>query len=452
MSVGGASEPPRPHRFLGLANAVKRLLGVADEDALPASLDDSPLERAGNERSAVVASPPATVPVGRLTLLGLSEIREELGSRWEALSEKVHLVARQVVARRLVRGDVFEPHGEDGYVMLFAGLSVEDAQFKCRVIHDEIAQRLLGSEWAGLSKVKLDCAQVPVAALAEGGFEAVFAASFGNRTAAAQEALPAAPESPGADLRRDQPSAQASLTWAYSLVWDIEIMALIRFRLTARDAGGARVHPCQQHDGERPEALLFDQDVRGLSRVVEDLRSLSASGRRLPVILPIHASSLSRASWANTFAYAMSQAPAEVRRLLTLEICAPAASLGAHSVHAFVEAMRRIGVSCSGCFHGQAMTGPRVATPLTVLNFELPDQLNSEAEAMRMMASAAVASLGGGAQIGVYGLGSRSLVVSAAGSGFRFLSGDAIHADVAILDRAIRFDLDDFYREFMPRR
>jgi hypothetical protein len=446
---GQASE--RPHRFLGVANAVKRMLGVADEEASPASPQTSRPVRAGNERLAATP-PPATVLVGRLTLMGLSEIREELGSRWEALSEKVHLVAQQVVAKHLVRGDVFEPHGEDGYVMLFANLSAADARFKCHVIRSEIAQRLLGSEWAGLSKVSLDCSQIPAAALVEGSFEEVFAASFGNLPAAAQETPPVASASPGLDFAGVAPSAQASLAWAYSLVWDFELMALIRFRLTAREAGGVRAHPYQQSDHERPEARLFDQDVRGLGRVVKDLSSLSASGRRLPVILPIHASSLSRASWANTLAYAISQAPPAVRRLLTVEICAPSAGLRTHSVHTFVEAMRRIGVVCSGCFHGQAMTGPRTATTLKTLNFELPDHLDSEAEAMRMMASAAVASRGGSTPIGVYGLGSRSLVLSASSSGFRFLSGDAIHADVAALDHAIRFDLDDFYREFMPRR
>jgi hypothetical protein len=451
MPADVASEPPRPHRFLGLANAVKRLLGVADEAPRLRSRNGSPLERAGNEPSTVIASQLASVPAGRLTLMGLSEIREALGSRWEALSEKVHVVAQQVVARHLARGDVFEPHGEDGYVMLFANLSFADAQFKCRVIRNEIAQRLLGSEWPGLSKVTLDCAQIPVATLADGGFEQAFTASFGDRTAAASGTPPTVLASAGADLMRAEPAAQAAPSWAYSLVWDFELRALIRFRLIGRDSAGVRVHPYQQHNEDRPEALLFDQDVKGLGRVAEDLSSLSASGRRLPVILPIHASSLSRASWANAFVAATSQAPRAARGLLTLEICAPAASLRTHSIHAFAEAMGRIGVACSGCFHGEPMVGPRIATPLKALNFELPYRLSSEAEAMRMIASAAGASLGVGAGLGVYGLRSRSLVISASTSGFRFLSGDAIHADVATLDHAVRFDLDDFYREFMPR-
>jgi hypothetical protein len=451
MPGGAASEPPRPFRFLGVANAVRRLLGVADEDARHASVDGSPLERAGNERS-VIAPHLETVPVGRLTLMGLSEIREELGGRWEALSEKVHAVAQQVVARHLMRGDVFEPHGEDGYVLLFASLTVADAEFKCRVIRNEIAQRLLGSEWPGLSKVTLDCAPMPVAALAEDGFDQALAASFVNRAGAARDTPSTALAGVGADLALPEPGARATLNWAYSLVWDFELMALIRFRLTGRDLGGVRVHPYQQLDGERPEALLFEQDVRGLGRVVDDLSSLAASGRRLPVILPIHASSLSRASWANAFAHTMTETPKAVRGLLTLEICAPAASLRTHSVHAFVEAMGRIGVACTGCFYGEPITGPRITTPLKALNFELPDRVNSEAAAMRMMAGAAGAGLGAGTHLGVYGLGSRSLVVSASSSGFRFLAGDAIHADVATLDNAVRFDLGDFYREFMPRR
>src|SRR5580658_3419666 len=51
----------------------------------------------------------------RFSLVGLSELREQLGERWPQLSARVHELAQAVIQRHLSRGDVFDAQGEDSY-------------------------------------------------------------------------------------------------------------------------------------------------------------------------------------------------------------------------------------------------------------------------------------------------------------------------------------------------
>src|ERR1700689_295325 len=83
-------------------------------------------------RTQVVASGPRSraAPQGaesisgaHFSLVGLGELREQLGDRWPQLAARVHDLAEAVIRRHLTRGDVFDAHGEDGYVILFTQLT-----------------------------------------------------------------------------------------------------------------------------------------------------------------------------------------------------------------------------------------------------------------------------------------------------------------------------------------
>ena len=82
------------------------------------------------------------VPVCAFRMVGLADVQAKLADRWPALAEKVHGVAQSVIARHMVRGDVFDRHGDDGYLVLFATLGAEEAEFKSRIIAREIAEKL----------------------------------------------------------------------------------------------------------------------------------------------------------------------------------------------------------------------------------------------------------------------------------------------------------------------
>jgi len=484
-SSRGDAGAPAQRGFLGLAAGVKRMLGLAEDGAPTAGLHAAPIRTRIGREARLEPQTLATVAAGRLNLMGLAEIREELGPRWDELAEKVQAIAEKVVAKHLVPGDVFERHGDDSYILLFANLTRAEAEFKCLAIRNEIGRQLLGTEWSGLSKLHIDCVEIDKEALAGEDLHKVFGDAFGV-TAVSSAPCERRPPGVGAEPARrsdasppwteteasgrgrgvmvsgashvtdealpsDPAAAEAPAHWAYTPVWDFEQMNLIRFRLTARTALGSRVHPCHAEAGDASESRCFENDLACLDRAVIDLAALSASGRRLAVICPIHHSSLTRGSWANLLIRQATLAKPSVRRLLTIEICGPTTDLGAHSVRSFLDLMNRIGIACSGCFTTETASTPPADVLLKTVSLELPQSHIAEASVMATMAATSQTWLHKKAELGVYGLSSRSLVVSAASSGFRFLAGDAVHRDVLALDQAVRFDVADLYREFQAR-
>src|SRR5690606_18075558 len=96
---------------LGFGERLRRLFGPRDRLVF------------GGNRARRLEEPRESVSGARFGLVGLTDLREHLGERWPELAERVHGLAQTVISRHLTRGDVFDAHGEDGYVVLFAQLS-----------------------------------------------------------------------------------------------------------------------------------------------------------------------------------------------------------------------------------------------------------------------------------------------------------------------------------------
>lgn len=86
----------------------------------------------------------SNIVAGKLQLVGLDELKETLGDKWPAISDRAFSVAERAIKRHLRPGDVFRKTTEDGYLVLFAHLSENEAQFKARAIADEIREKLTG--------------------------------------------------------------------------------------------------------------------------------------------------------------------------------------------------------------------------------------------------------------------------------------------------------------------
>mgnify|MGYP001548842250 FL=1 len=81
---------------------------------------------------------------GSLQLLGLSAIRERLGDRWVGAAAKVHRIVGSVLKHRLQPGDVYSQAAADTYLILFAELGRDQAEFKAQVIAEEITRLICG--------------------------------------------------------------------------------------------------------------------------------------------------------------------------------------------------------------------------------------------------------------------------------------------------------------------
>ena len=83
---------------------------------------------------------------GKIQMMGLDPIKARLGSKWERMSEHVHRYFEAAIRLELGPGDTFSHDGPSTYLLLFRGLSVAEAQLKCRAIAEDVCRKLFGEE------------------------------------------------------------------------------------------------------------------------------------------------------------------------------------------------------------------------------------------------------------------------------------------------------------------
>jgi hypothetical protein len=131
-------------RFFGSPDAtmVRRVPPQPQRDAVPV------LERTGeaaffhNLKNLLVGNSGAA-QAGRINVIGLERIKERLGDRWSALSERVHALARSALEKCLQPGDIWITCG-NSYVIAFGSMNIEEARTKCLMIAQMIESALLG--------------------------------------------------------------------------------------------------------------------------------------------------------------------------------------------------------------------------------------------------------------------------------------------------------------------
>src|ERR1700734_3613077 len=105
-----------------------------------------------------------TNSAGKLHLLDLAQIKGKLGDKWLRMSAHVERFFETAIRHSLGPGDTYSRLDELSYVVLFRGLSPIEAQLKCRVISEEVCQRLFGEQGMQV-KLRNLVAHVDIAAL-----------------------------------------------------------------------------------------------------------------------------------------------------------------------------------------------------------------------------------------------------------------------------------------------
>jgi len=289
---------------------------------------------AGRERLAptvaqtrIVHAQPPTLPApgAKLSIVGLADVRERLGERWQELSERVHELAEVVIRRHLMRGDVFDAHGEDGYLVLFAQLSPAEAEFKCRVIAKEIAAKLLGADLALSSTVQGATFELDRTALDQPDFEQAVTSAVAVGTPVIEIEGPRAPRPPQESIGDSaKPPARlgahglspiVSHAATYTPVWDFDVGALLHFRLS----GGPSCHAAEA----APPTQSANADLAALATILTEVGRLAEVGRRLPVICPVALSTVGNEALRAQLVRVLRAAPPAIRKLVMLEIVAP---------------------------------------------------------------------------------------------------------------------------------
>jgi hypothetical protein len=96
-----------------------------------------------------------------MQLIGLGRVQQALGSDWPARAEQIYRLIDSVLQRRLERTDAFYKVDTENYLILFTRLARKEAEFKARVISEEI-QRLVFGDLLPAHEVTLYSAVVDV--------------------------------------------------------------------------------------------------------------------------------------------------------------------------------------------------------------------------------------------------------------------------------------------------
>jgi hypothetical protein len=396
----------------------------------------------------------ASIAGARFSLVGLAELREQLGDRWPQLSARVHDLAQAVIQRHLSRGDVFDAHGEDSYVILFTELSQLQAQFKCRVIAKEIAAKLLGADWTGRATEGL-VFELPETALSAPSFDKALNEAIAKGRLVTSEEVPAPASTcpfafgpsgePPAVARPAshalKPIARDRDVAGYAPVWDFGVEALLHFRF----------NPSRLSMGAGSSALDDAKtDLAALNQVLFDVSRLLQSGRRLPVICPVRLETLLRDGWCAQIARMLRSAPIPLRKLVTLEV-AVAADGNADWLGSLEKAWRSLPGRPVACLSLAGPVAPPISSSLIGhLNLALPVGFSATKTDIEALGAFVQRAERVRMTCGVLGLRTRAAALAATAAGFSQLSGPAVHPDVASLSQAVRFDLKTLYRDLLP--
>lgn len=126
-----------------IRTGLKKLAGV-----LLALTDDSPQPTAGPKAnpsrpfSEMRRADSPTVMAGSIQLLGMAEIKQRLGERWNAVSDIAFRIAEETIQRHIAPDDAYQRHGGETFLLCFASPDKASAEAKTRAIGEEIAARL----------------------------------------------------------------------------------------------------------------------------------------------------------------------------------------------------------------------------------------------------------------------------------------------------------------------
>ncbi len=120
------------------------------KEAAPATSVDPPqaggLEASKARIGELVGKSGGTVVAGRVQVIGLEEVKAELGEQWTASAARVTEVAESTIRRRLSSSDVLERTESGEFLICFASLSESEAAFKARSIAREVREKILGTK------------------------------------------------------------------------------------------------------------------------------------------------------------------------------------------------------------------------------------------------------------------------------------------------------------------
>jgi hypothetical protein len=398
------------------------------------------------------------IAAGKLQVLGLDNIREQLGLRWEVVSTKVHGIVERIIKKRLTPVDLYLRYGDEAYpayVILFGNLKKAEAQIKCALIAEEIAREILGSDASSDAvEVKTVVATVDGALVAEDvdALDAVgrileqeadkLEAEAANPAQAATNWTAAAPASP----------VPQDLGFAYQPVWDVRRNVILTFRCVPvhRTAKQAAIGYDVLGAGQPTAEAYAELDLRVLEHITSDYRLLRQQGQRRLLACGVHFQTLANRQGRPKYLNICRDLPEDVRRDVVFELTGLPAGVVQLRLSELVQCLRPY------CREVHVVMGPGPAgleifrnLGIAAVGLDVTKSRHSEGDLITAMNR----FVGKASELKfstfIRGLGTKSLTLAAVGAGFDYIDGDGVFPAIDTLGEAHRFKPTDLFAHLM---
>jgi hypothetical protein len=404
-----------------------------------------------------------TAVAGKLQMIGISEIRERLGDRWERSRDQIAMTVERAISHEMTVGDIYFKIDELAYVILFSNRDVDESRLVCAKIAQNVCRKLFGEDEDVVRVRSLTCEadgsilahdvsieETLNALLEKDGKEEVF--SRDGQTSEMPESQAQAEEqsinifdSSGAPVE----ARLSDLEFQFSPIWDISKRVVVTYLCRGR-VGHANQRP-------KPAAERFiltedrdrqvDIDVRILADCAHKLRDLRAQNRRVLVVCPTHWSTLARPRAWEQFKLAFHALPDEVAQ--DLIICAHGLDTGLPNIRITQEFPKlnnrsRAIYACVG--HGDKAVERFTNTRTAAVGFVVPDGAGDERAITSVARDFCIAADAKNLPAFAFGVSTRSVAMALIGIGYRYLEGTAIRLPTSTPRDAFSHETIDLFR------
>jgi hypothetical protein len=220
------------------------------------------------ERIRRLANGRTTIDVAQFQFIGLNEIRSRYGSRWNEKRERVQVVARNFIVKRISPEDVLIP-GADGFLVVFGSRTGHLADTTAHRISQELNTFFIGAADMD-DDIRFEARHRSMSV-------DDFAEAFGDLIAE---------DKPAPVMPRFQ-TAHGEIPMGFTPVWDSKRGALTTFFVTPLDADTGL-----PLDWDHSHHRHTDMDELKLRVSEEAMRKLFSTGRKAFVGVALHVSTL----------------------------------------------------------------------------------------------------------------------------------------------------------------
>lgn len=233
---------------------------------------------------------PSATQAGKVQILGLEDVRNQLGERWAEVLPRIQTLVEDVLRHRLRPADVAAPLDDANWLILFAELTEVEARLRVAAIGRDLRQRLLGE------LPELRAARLEVTCETMAGDLARQAGSDGmaglSDALTGYRPLPYTREDDESEGDQRDRTGEIAITYRPTLFMPRNLLTIydVRAHRLERDnrltSGQAARTGCD-------DATRFDIDRRVLALVLEDMRRLMQGGGAVGLVqVPIAMSTL----------------------------------------------------------------------------------------------------------------------------------------------------------------